>query len=139
MKYCRRRRKGRPSQSLAVYLADWTGSGWQDCLKAGRTALLVTAVSVARPSYLPVLRPAGCPHVPGELRWLPMQSLSRLVSLSVSHSVSPPCCTDSGGSDCLNLKGRPSGLPCTDCLHWPVAGGQGHRDWRQADRDVSPE
>ena len=31
-----------PAESVTgrVYLADRTGSGWQDCLKAGRTALL---------------------------------------------------------------------------------------------------
>ena len=31
-----------PAESVTgrVYLADRTGSGWQDCLRAGRTALL---------------------------------------------------------------------------------------------------
>ena len=41
--------KGRHSKSLAVYLANQTGSGGQDCLKVGRTAYLQTVVLCVRP------------------------------------------------------------------------------------------
>ena len=125
-----------PAESVTgrVYLADRTGSGWQDCLRAGRTALL-RLQSVLQDRHTVTScghHTAGHPpHVPGELRRLPMQWLSRLVSRSVSHSVCSPC-----GTDWRVRLPKLEWIALTTC-NWQA--GQGHYRDRQADRDVSPE